>query len=203
MKVSVSQAIFLLKQGAVVAVPTETVYGLAASFQNESAIEKIFTLKKRPRENPLIVHIANFEQLNFLVKKIPTRFEKLKSFWPGPLTVVFDAETQLIPAIVRAGLETVAIRMPDHKQTLEVISQTGPLVASSANFSRQSPAICAKQVEMNFGEKFTVLDGGSCKRGTASTIIRLKEESWECLREGAFSLAELERILGKKSFASL
>lgn len=200
MKVSVLKAISLLNQGEVVAVPTETVYGLAAHFQKKSAIEKIFALKKRPKDNPFIVHIADFGQLDFLVKKIPEEFEKLKTFWPGPLTVVFDAKTELIPNIVRAGLKTVAIRMPDHKQTLKVIARTGPVVASSANFSGKPPAICAEQVETNFGKGFPVLDGGVCERGVASTVIRLKEKSWECLREGAISIKALAQILGPHFF---
>lgn len=196
MKVPVFKAISLLNQGEVVAVPTETVYGLAAHFQNESAVEKVFILKKRPKDNPFIIHIADFGQLDFLVKKIPDGFEKLKSFWPGPLTVVFDAQVDRIPNIARAGLKTVAIRMPDHKKTLEVILKTGPLVASSANFSGNSPATCADEVETEFGQNFPVLDGGRCEKGIASTVIRLQKESWECLREGAIPVAELEQVLG-------
>lgn len=203
MRITIDQAVSLLKAGQVVALPTETVYGLAACLSNQTAIAKVFHLKGRPDDNPLIVHVASVDQVFDLVASVPENFNKILKFWPGPLTVVLPANLKRVLEIVRAGLPTVAIRMPDQKQILKVISQTGPLVASSANFSGKSPAICAKQVETDFGKKFPVLDGGFCEKGIASTVICLHEvgtndrsPSWSCLREGAISFKELQKVLG-------
>ena len=115
----------ILKNGGVVAIPTETVYGLAANALNEEAVKKIFEAKGRPQDNPLIVHISNFDEIHELVTEIPETAKKLaEAFWPGPLTMVLP-KSNVIPSAISAGLDTVAIRMPSHKIAREIIKQSG------------------------------------------------------------------------------
>jgi L-threonylcarbamoyladenylate synthase len=197
MKLSLKRATELIREGHVVAIPTETVYGLAISLDHPLNIKKVYKLKNRPKDNPLIVHIANYQQLEALVQGIPERFKKLKKFWPGPLTVVFKANLKTVPTAIRAGLKTVAIRMPSHPQLLKLIRQTGPLAAPSANPSGRPSATKAEHVKKDLGNDFPVLDGGACAHGVESTIISLNNEGWQLLRLGAISQDELELHIGK------
>lgn len=196
MKVTLKQAVQILKNGGVVAIPTETVYGLAARLCDVPAIKKIFVLKKRPADNPLIVHIANLQDLALLTKEIPATFKKLKKFWPGPLTVVLPARLKSVPSLARAGLKTVAIRVPAHPLTRDLIRKTGPLVAPSANVSGRPSATTAFHVEEDFGPDFPILDGGPCRAGVESTVILLKKNGWSLLRSGALTEEELTDVLG-------
>lgn len=196
MKISFREAVKQLKLGNVVAVPTETVYGLAASIENSHSVQKIFFHKKRPQDNPLIVHIANIRQLHDIVTEIPEAFYKLKSFWPGPLTIVFKANKKTVPSVVRAGLDTVAVRMPKHELFIRLLKQTGPLAAPSANLSGKPSATSVKHVHTDFGLDFPVLDGGRTHYGVESTVIQLKKSGWQYLRAGAISETSLQQILG-------
>ncbi|HEY4832803.1 MAG TPA: L-threonylcarbamoyladenylate synthase, partial [Waddliaceae bacterium] len=169
-----------LKQGEVVALPTETVYGLAASLVCREAINQIFVLKGRPKDNPLIVHGASFSQLEHYCEEIPLGLKVLvETFWPGPLTLVLKAKSKLIPASVSAGLETTALRVPKHPLTLKVLEEVGPLVMPSANLSGNPSATRAEHVEMDFGEEFPVLDGGACCLGVESTVLIYRNGRWE------------------------
>lgn len=203
MMIPLSEAAARLQQGDVVAIPTETVYGLAACLNCESAIQKIFTLKNRPQDNPLIVHVAHESDLPNLVREIPASFEKIKKFWPGPLTVIFKANADAVSTTVRAGLPTVGVRIPNHPLTLELLQLTGPLVAPSANVSGRPSATCAEHVTTDFGDSVAVLDGGVCAKGVESTIIALAEDHWELLRRGAIAEDALITALGSKPRATI
>ena len=164
-----------LKNGEIVGIPTETVYGLAASIFNESAIERIFSKKNRPRSNPLIVHVATLDQAKLLVKEFPLKAELLaRHFWPGPLTLILP-KSDLVNDVVTANNKSVAIRVPNHKMTLNLLGKLNfPLAAPSANpYNRISPT-CAEHVESYFPD-INILDGGECQSGLESTILSFEE----------------------------
>lgn len=188
-----------LEKGVPVAIPTETVYGLAANAFKVSSIDKIFHLKQRPANNPLIVHIPNVEYLTQVASKIPERAKRLASaFWPGPLTLVLKKQ-KLIPDRVTAGKDTVAVRIPNHPLALKLLQQLDfPLAAPSANpFGAISPT-SALHVSNAFQEKLKfILDGGDCKRGLESTIIGFENEKAVLYRHGAISLEAIEEVIGK------
>lgn len=186
-----------LKRGEVVALPTETVYGLAASLKHPEAINEIFSLKGRPKDNPLIVHGASFLQVEHYCEEIPLGLHILtETFWPGPLTLVVKAKPKLLPTQVSAGLETIALRVPKHSLTLKVLEEVGPLVMPSANLSGKPSATRAEHVEIDFGKNFPVLDGGACCLGMESTVLIYRNGRWEIARLGAISSEELGQILG-------
>ena len=191
----------LLKNGGVVGIPTETVYGLAADALNPEAVKKIFKAKGRPGDNPLIVHICDFsdiERLN-LVTKIPDTAKKLAdAFWPGPLTMIMK-KSDVIPNEVSAGLDTVAIRFPSHKTAQAIIRESGTVLAApSANISG-SPSPTTAQHVMNDmdGKIAAILDGGACGVGVESTVITLALERPRLLRPGGITLEQLRSVLGK------
>jgi L-threonylcarbamoyladenylate synthase len=196
MIVDLERAAELILQGEVVAMPTETVYGLAADAMNAEAVKKTFSLKNRPADNPLIVHISDMNQLNDLVRDIPPAARKLaETFWPGPLTLVLNKDNK-VPDVVSGGLSTVAVRMPAHPLALELIQKTGPLTAPSANRSgKPSPTRVGHVIE-DFGNQIPVLDGGECEIGLESTVLHLANNTWEILRPGAVSKKMLENVLG-------
>ncbi len=195
MRIDCQQAKELLLQDEVIAVPTETVYGLAASLHSKKAIKKIFELKSRPRENPLIVHISQKEQISMLCGEFPPFFEELtQAFWPGPLTLVVPAKMS-VPSIVRAGLPTVAIRMPDHPLILELMDDIGPIVAPSANLSGLPSSTMPDHVEQDFGKEFPILEGGVCIKGIESTILIFDGSVWRIGRLGSISLEDISRTL--------
>lgn len=198
MKVNLNQAVEFIQNGEIVAIPTETVYGLAADAFNVNAIKKIFAQKGRPSDNPLIVHISSLNQLNQLVENIPEDLQELaEQFWPGPLSVVLKKHDS-IPDIVTGGLNTVAIRMPDHSLTLSLIEKTGPLTAPSANKSgRPSPTKPTHVVE-DFGPDLPILDGGSSKLGLESTVVDLSGDSITILRPGFIDAKMIEDRLGQE-----
>ena len=169
----------LLKNGGLVAIPTETVYGLAADATNGAAVERIFKVKGRPQDNPLIVHISSYEQLEQLVSHIPEHAKRLmETFWPGPLTVILP-KSNLVPDQVSAGLPTVAVRFPSHPTARAVIQKAGvPLAAPSANVSGSpSPTAAAHVLHDLDGKIDAVIDGGPCTVGLESTVITLAEET--------------------------
>ena len=163
----------ILKNGGLVAVPTETVYGLAANALNEQAVSNIFKAKGRPSDNPLIIHIADLEMLNPLVKSIPDKARLLmEHFWPGPLTLIFES-SDLVPVSVRGGLSTVAIRFPSHPVIQSLIKMTGlPLAAPSANTSgKPSPTNAQRVFEDLNGKIDAIIDGGHSSVGLKSTVV--------------------------------
>lgn len=196
---SIEKAVDILNREELVAIPTETVYGLAGNIHSEKAIKKIFALKKRPLFNPLIVHIHDIKQLDELAISIPAKARLLaNTFWPGGLTLVLKKQPT-IPALVTASKDTVAIRMPDHPVALKLLQKLSfPLAAPSANpFGRISPTK-AVHVEEYFGENLSmVLDGGDCTSGIESTIIGFENEEPVLYRMGAISIEDIERITGK------
>jgi L-threonylcarbamoyladenylate synthase len=198
MQVSLSQAIDLLKQGEVVAIPTETVYGLAADARNENALREIYRIKQRPASNPLIVHIASSEQVLDWAADFPPLAQRLaQSFWPGPLTLVLPAKSD-VSTIVRAGEPTVALRVPNHPLALQVLQQSGlGLAAPSANRFTQLSPTTAKHVEDGLGHQLPVLDGGACKVGIESTIVAVEGDQWQLLRLGMIAEAEIASVARK------
>lgn len=197
MKINIQEAKELLLQGKVIAIPTETVYGLAAFSENAAAVQSIFTLKGRPSHNPLILHIGNPEECLRYAASQPMGLEALMSaFWPGPLTVVVPVKQQLILPAVRANLPTAAFRMPKQKQTLELLQELSPLVAPSANLSGSPSATKPEHVEHDFGTDFPVLDGDACQHGVESTIVIFQNGFWQIARLGALSQECLAETLG-------
>jgi L-threonylcarbamoyladenylate synthase len=194
----INKAIQQLNRNELVAIPTETVYGLAANAFSSLAVEKIFKLKQRPFYNPLIVHVKSMNDLETIACDIPSSALKLAtSFWPGPLTLVLKKQ-QHIPTIVTADKDTVAIRMPNHPMALSLLSQLEfPLAAPSANpFGSISPTN-AEHVLNYFGDDLEViLDGGECEMGIESTIIGFEENQPILYRLGTITLKEIEEVVG-------
>jgi L-threonylcarbamoyladenylate synthase len=196
---TIHRAAEIIKEGGIVAFPTETVYGLGADAFNPLAVARIFEVKRRPYFDPLIVHVASSSNVEKLVKEIPSNAKKLiEKFWPGPLTVVLLKEED-VPDIVSAGLPTVAIRMPNHPIALALIKECKcPIAAPSANpFGYLSPTT-AEHVRDQLGDQVgLILDGGPCPVGVESTILSFLEEKPRLLRPGGVSLEEIESIIGK------
>src|SRR5690554_3859437 len=186
----------IIKGGGVVAFPTETVYGLGASAWNPDAIHKVFELKGRPSDNPLIVHIANYGMLLSLAAEIPQSSRILmQKFWPGPLTLIFEKRPQVLN-IITGELPSVAVRMPDHAFALKLIQLTGPLVAPSANKSGKPSPTKSEHVLADFGKSVQVLDGGSCVIGLESTVLDVRSEPFRILRPGRITAKMIEERTG-------
>ncbi|MFW5749657.1 MAG: L-threonylcarbamoyladenylate synthase [Halanaerobium sp.] len=198
---AVVEAAELLKSGELVALPTETVYGLAADALNPEAVKKIFRAKGRPQDNPLIVHIADQSQLAQLTAgEISDRAEKLmEKFWPGPLTIIFSKNDR-VPAETSAGLQTIAIRMPAHPLMLAVIECSGlALAAPSANTSGFPSPTRAEHVYNDLESKIPlILDGGRCHFGVESTVIDIRGAEIKVLRPGGISREEISQFLGEE-----
>ena len=195
----IQQAVELLQQGEVVAIPTETVYGLAANALDGKAVEKIFAAKGRPQDNPLIVHIDSIEMWKTLVEPLPPEAVQLaQAFWPGPLTIILRHKGTAAPEVC-GGLDTIAVRMPSHPIAKEIIAKSGlPLAAPSANLSGSPSPTEAKYVWQDMqGRIPLVVDGGSCQVGVESTVVSLAEESPVLLRPGYITKEQMEQVLGK------
>lgn len=194
----IAKAKSLLESEELVAIPTETVYGLAGNIFSEKAIKSIFATKKRPFFNPLIVHIPNPSHLKTVVAEVPEKAQKLANkFWPGPLTLVLP-KNKNIPSLITAGKNTVAVRVPNHPMTLELLNYLDfPLAAPSANpFGSISPTN-AEHVERYFSKQIKmVLDGGDCERGIESTIVGFDEENPIVYRLGSTSLEDIQQCIG-------
>ncbi|HSI44791.1 MAG TPA: L-threonylcarbamoyladenylate synthase [Methylophilus sp.] len=188
MRISLVNAIELLKQGEVVAIPTETVYGLAADARNPQAIAKIYATKERPANNPLIVHIAGIDQVSEWASEFSPLAQILaEAFWPGPLTLVLPAR-EGVPAAVRAEEPTVALRVPSHPITQQLLRESAlGLAAPSANKYTQLSPTTAAHVEFSLGDAIPVLDGGACQVGIESTIVSVSGDTWQLLRPGMIS----------------
>jgi L-threonylcarbamoyladenylate synthase len=193
---TINQAAKLIQQGEVVAFPTETVYGLGADANNPEAISRIYVLKGRPADNPLIVHLSDKDQAAAFAKTISSDAKKLMNHcWPGPLTLIFDKKPEVLDAVT-SGLSTVALRIPDHPIALELIRKTGPLVAPSANKSGKPSPTNVNHVRQDFGDDFPVLDGGPTQIGLESTVLDLTSTPYTILRPGKYSANDLYQIIG-------
>lgn len=192
-----NQAAALLREGALVAIPTETVYGLAADARDGKAVASIFAAKGRPMDNPLIVHIADMGELKPLVAEIPSKALALAAaFWPGPLTMIFK-KSEAVPEEVSAGLSTVAVRMPSHPVARKLIRLSCPLAAPSANRSGSpSPTDAARVAEDMDGRIAAIVDGGKCEVGVESTVIDVTGNTIRLLRPGAVTVAMLQAVAG-------
>ena len=194
----ISQAVVLLKEGGIVAIPTETVYGLGGDALNVEAVAKIFAAKNRPSFDPLIVHVLNVEQAQTIAHLDDLAISLLRKFSPGPLTLVLPKKS-VVPDLVTSGHPTVAIRIPNHPVALEVLRQSGLCIAApSANpFGYTSPTT-AQHVEEFLGPRIdAVLDGGTCDVGIESTIIDLSGKRPKVLRLGGLPYEALTEVLGE------
>lgn len=202
---NISKAAEAITSGGLVAFPTETVYGLGADGLNPIAVSKIFEAKNRPAFNPLILHVANFQQLESTCYLTNKKIEVLISeFWPGPLTLVLPKK-EIVPDIVTSGHATVAVRMPDHPVALSLISKAGkPVAAPSANkFGGLSPTTAAHVAKQLTANVDIILDGGPCKVGVESTIIEITENEIILLRPGGLPIEELEEVAGNISLKKI
>ena len=188
----------LLRNGGIVAIPTETVYGLAADAFDSEAVKKIFEAKGRPQDNPLIVHISDFEQIYGIAREVPEKAKALAdAFWPGPLTIILPKKEE-IPSETSGGLDTVAVRMPSHDVARKIISLSCPLAAPSANISGFPSPTSFDHVEADMtGRADAICNGGDCDVGVESTVITLATEIPVLLRPGGVTLEQLESILGE------
>jgi len=189
----------IIRDNGLVAFPTETVYGLGANALVDEAVLKIFKAKRRPADNPLIVHIADKDDVNFLAEEIPSEAEKLiEKFWPGPLTLLFR-KSEIVPDVTTAGLATVAIRMPSHPIAKILIEESDvPIAAPSANLAGRPSPTSAKHVLADLGGTVdAVIDGGEITYGVESTVLDLTAKPPTVLRPGPVSVEELQKIVGE------
>ncbi len=192
-ELKIKKAGLIIKNGGLIAFPTETVYGLGANALNEKAVKKIFLAKGRPQDNPIIVHISKIKQLDGLVKNVSTEAKTLISaFWPGPLTIIME-KSEMIPSIVTCGLDTVAIRMPRHNIARAIIDYADcPIAAPSANASgRPSPTEAKHVIEDLFGRIDLIVDGGRVDIGIESTVIDATAMPLTILRPGMISRSQI------------
>lgn len=195
----ISRAAAVLREGGLVALPTETVYGLAARADSEEAIAAIYRTKGRPDFNPLIVHVASQQEAERLARFDERARQLVARFWPGPLTLVSPVrESAAVAPAVTAGLPTIALRMPAHPVMRAVLKQARvPLAAPSANRSGGISPTAAAHVRESFGQDAPMtLDGGPCERGLESTIVALRDGGWQLLRPGPIGECEVAELLG-------
>ncbi len=188
----------ILRRGGLAAIPTETVYGLAANALDDDAVRGIFRAKGRPADNPLIVHISDYSQWAPLVREIPAQAKQLAdAFWPGPLTVILP-KSDRVSSVVSGGLSTVAVRMPSHPVARAIIDTAGvPLAAPSANTSGKPSPTTAQHVKDDMDGKIDcIVDAGPCSVGVESTVLSLAGNKPRLLRPGGITPAMLERVLG-------
>lgn len=198
-KINIEKCALELKKGNIIAFPTETVYGLGANALNSKAVKKIFIAKGRPQDNPLIMHIADKNDINKYVLNVPKKAQLLiDKFWPGPLTVILKKK-KIVPKEITAGLNSVAIRMPANKIALELISKSNfPLAAPSANSSGKPSPTKAKHVYDDLKGKIKyVIDGNDCDIGIESTVIDFTSRTPTILRPGKITKEMIEKIIGK------
>jgi L-threonylcarbamoyladenylate synthase len=195
----INKAKQLLQAGELVAIPTETVYGLAGNALDAGAVAKIFSVKDRPRFDPLIIHVPSFEKARLYAAYIPEKATRLaQAFWPGPLTLLLEKK-QIVPDLVTSGLSTVGIRCPDHTLTRELLeSLEFPLAAPSANpFGYVSPTT-TRHVEDQLGDRISyILDGGPCSVGIESTIVGFGNDEPVLYRRGGLKVEDIEQAIGE------
>ena len=195
----ISAAAKILREGGLVGIPTETVYGLAANGLDEKAVKRIFEAKGRPQDNPLILTIPGQQWLPRYCKDIPPlAYVLARKFWPGPLTMILKCRTDVVPSVITAGLDTVAMRCPNHPVTLAIIREAGiPVAAPSANTSGRPSCTTAQDVLEDMDGKIEgVVDGGHCTVGVESTILDLTCDPPRLLRPGGLPLEALEQLIG-------
>ena len=195
----ISAAAKILREGGLVGIPTETVYGLAANGLDETAVKRIFEAKGRPQDNPLILTIPGQQWLPRYCKDIPPlAYVLARKFWPGPLTMILKCRTDVVPSVITAGLDTVAMRCPNHPVTLAIIREAGiPVAAPSANTSGRPSCTTAQDVLEDMDGKIEgVVDGGPCTVGVESTILDLTCDPPRLLRPGGLPLEALEQLIG-------
>ena len=199
----INKAKQLLQEGQLVAIPTETVYGLAANALDAHAVTQIFKAKNRPEFDPLIIHVPSIDRVSRYAENFPPIARKLaEAFWPGPLTIVLERK-KIIPDLVTSGLATVGIRCPDHPMTRELLNAMDfPLAAPSANpFGYISPTTPAHVQEQLGSQISYILDGGACEVGIESTIVGFEGGQGIVLRRGGLKVEEIESVIGKVSLA--
>ena len=193
----INEAAILIREGKIVAFPTETVYGLGANGLDMNAVEGLFKAKGRPQDNPLILHVSNLEQLQSLVTQIPEiALECMKRFWPGPLTMIFN-KSEIVPYMITGGLETVAIRMPNNPIALKLIEESSlPIAGPSANLSgKPSPTNASHVIEDLNGKIDMIIDGGETGVGLESTVLDLSIGTPTILRPGGITYEDLKEII--------
>ncbi len=196
---AVRRAAEVIRAGGLVAFPTETVYGLGADALSAAAVTRIFEAKERPRGNPLIVHLAGLDALGEVVAQVPARVQDIaRRFWPGPLTLVLP-RARAVPLVTTGGLETVAVRVPDHPVARALIAAASrPIAAPSANRSGRPSPTCAEHVREDLdGRIELILDGGPTPVGVESTVLDMTSEPPTLLRPGGVTLEQLESCLGE------
>ncbi len=198
MKVSIDRAQELLRCGEVVAVPTDTVYGIAADMYSERGILKLYNLKGRKLQKPLVVQLAQGTQITSFLSHIPFDLDRIiQRFWPGQLTLVLPVKEDQVPGILRAHLPTAAFRVSDNALIRRLISEYGPLAVTSANTSGMKELLDPDEIEENFGKSFPILSEEKTNAiGKASTILAYIDAGWVILRLGPISLKELNQTLG-------
>ncbi|SER15827.1 L-threonylcarbamoyladenylate synthase [Nitrosomonas sp. Nm51] len=197
--VQISAAARLIRQGGIIAFPTETVYGLGADATNTAAVQKVYDIKQRPTDHPLIVHIGHIAQLNYWAREIPGSARLLaRHFWPGPLTLILKRSPH-IPDCVTGGRDTVGIRLPAHPVALKLLDIIGPdkaIAAPSANLYGKLSPTTAAHVRTTLGNKIDlILDGGACSVGLESTIIGFDDDAVFLLRPGGVPVSAIESVL--------
>jgi L-threonylcarbamoyladenylate synthase len=197
----VEKGVSILKKGGVVAFPTDTVYGLGASMAIDSAVEKVYRIKERPRNMALPLLLADFSQLDKIASSIPASARLLaEKFWPGPLTLVL-VKSDAVSDIVSGGGETIAIRIPDHPIPTTLAKGIGTaIVGTSANLSGQPSTLTAAQAREQLGDKVDFIIKGDCPGGRESTVVDLTGKAPIILREGALSREELRQICPEITF---
>jgi L-threonylcarbamoyladenylate synthase len=194
----IARAVEILRAGGLVAFPTETVYGLGADARSPDAVRKIFAAKGRPATNPLIVHVAGVAMAKLYAAEWPDTARRLaQRFWPGPLTLVLPRYRTIAPE-ASAGLDTVGLRMPNHRMALELIQRfDGPVAAPSANRSNHISPTTAQHVRDEMGDAVDlILDGGPCTVGIESTVLDLTTRRPKILRPGGITRAQVEKVIG-------
>lgn len=190
--------IHILKTGGVVAFPTETVYGLGADARNPDAVRRVFELKGRPADNPLIVHLNSARMAgNFAAEVTDDARALMRAFWPGPLTLILPKRPEVLD-LVTGGLDTVALRWPAHPLAQQLISGAGPLVAPSANKSGRPSPTRPEHVREDFGGEFPVVEAGETRIGLESTVLDLSREPYAILRPGYIGKEQIEKALDKE-----
>lgn len=195
----INKASDIIKNGGLVAFPTETVYGLGADGLNPKAVKKIYQAKGRPSDNPLILHISSIDELYPLIKTInPLAKELINVFWPGPLTIIFE-KSEIVPLSITAGLDTVAIRFPVNKIARAIIKKSKtPIAAPSANSSGKPSPTRASHVKFDLDGKIDmIIDGGACEVGLESTVIDVTQNIPIILRPGAITKEMIESVIGE------
>lgn len=194
----IARAAELIRKGEVVAIPTDTFYGLAANPFDAGAVERIFAIKGRARNMPLLLLLDSVEMARELAANLPEEFEQLaKRFWPGPLTIVVEASAKA-PGAVTGGTGRIGLRVPQAAIVTAIVKQTGvPIIGTSANRTGARECATAQEVEQQIGAAVAlILDGGASGTTRASTVIDVRPECWKVLREGEIEAREIEKVLG-------